>query len=143
MHASKQKRFVIVVNQRCLSRYEMEKQHAVDNEDYDLAKSLKFQIDEFRLKVLQQLRKHNLLEELEMYSKEVASSAATIHSQSRLLSSRRQTKLLPQFSKLPIYEIFLFSVLDLDWKVIPGNATTVFFQSITVRFQKQIFNIME
>ena len=114
MHASKQKRFVIVVNQRCLSRYEMEKQHAVDNEDYDLAKSLKFQIDEFRLKVLQQLRKHNLLEELEMYSKDVASSAATIHSQSRLLSSRRQTKLLPQFSKLPIYEIFLFSVLDLD-----------------------------
>lgn len=42
-------------------RYELEKRRAVEHEDYDLAKSKKAQMEEYRLKVYQQLRKHNLL----------------------------------------------------------------------------------
>lgn len=41
----------------------MDKRRAIENEDYDLAKSKKLQMDEYRLKVYQQLQKHKLLED--------------------------------------------------------------------------------
>uniref|UniRef100_H2Z822 Centrosomal protein of 104 kDa n=1 Tax=Ciona savignyi TaxID=51511 RepID=H2Z822_CIOSA len=46
-----------------LARYELDKRRAVEHEDYDLAKSKKSQMDEYRLKVYQQLQKYNLLED--------------------------------------------------------------------------------
>ncbi|CAK8671857.1 centrosomal protein of 104 kDa-like isoform X2 [Clavelina lepadiformis] len=46
-----------------LARYELDKRRAIEHEDYDLAKSKKAQMDEYRLKVYQQLQKHNLLED--------------------------------------------------------------------------------
>nr|CAB3229838.1 centrosomal protein of 104 kDa [Phallusia mammillata] len=46
-----------------LARYELDKRRAVENEDYDLAKSKKAQMEEYRLKVYQQLQKHDLLED--------------------------------------------------------------------------------
>ncbi|NWI91624.1 CE104 protein, partial [Pitta sordida] len=45
-----------------LGRYEVEKRYAVEKEDYDLAKKKKEQMDEYRLKVYQQLELHNLLD---------------------------------------------------------------------------------
>ncbi|KAF7237592.1 hypothetical protein EYD10_15726 [Varanus komodoensis] len=45
-----------------LGRYEVEKRCAVEREDYDLAKQKKQQMEEYRLKVYQQLELHNLLE---------------------------------------------------------------------------------
>ncbi|XP_015192656.2 centrosomal protein of 104 kDa isoform X3 [Lepisosteus oculatus] len=45
-----------------LGRYEVEKRCAIDKEDYDLAKQKKQQMDEYRLKVYQQLEIHNLLD---------------------------------------------------------------------------------
>ena len=43
------------------NRYELDKRRAIENEDYDLAKSKKLQMDEYRLRVYQQLQRHNLL----------------------------------------------------------------------------------
>ena len=40
----------------------MEKRKAVENEDYDLAKVKKDQMEEYRMKIYQQLQKYNLLE---------------------------------------------------------------------------------
>lgn len=45
-----------------LGRYEVEKRYAVEKEDYDLAKKKKEQMDEYRLKVYQQLELHDLLD---------------------------------------------------------------------------------
>lgn len=45
-----------------LGRYEVEKRCAVEREDYDLAKQKKQQMEEYRLKVYQQLELHNLLD---------------------------------------------------------------------------------
>ncbi|NXP66080.1 CE104 protein, partial [Chloropsis cyanopogon] len=45
-----------------LGRYEVEKRCAVEKEDYDLAKKKKEQMDEYRLKVYQQLELHDLLD---------------------------------------------------------------------------------
>ncbi|NXE53096.1 CE104 protein, partial [Casuarius casuarius] len=45
-----------------LGRYEVEKRYAVEKEDYDLAKKKKQQMEEYRLKVYQQLELHNLLD---------------------------------------------------------------------------------
>ncbi|XP_005057688.2 PREDICTED: centrosomal protein of 104 kDa [Ficedula albicollis] len=45
-----------------LGRYEVEKRYAVEKEDYDLAKKKKEQMDEYRLKVYQQLDLHDLLD---------------------------------------------------------------------------------
>ncbi|XP_063173495.1 centrosomal protein of 104 kDa isoform X2 [Candoia aspera] len=45
-----------------LGRYEVEKRCAVKREDYDLAKQKKQQMEEYRLKVYQQLELHNLLD---------------------------------------------------------------------------------
>nr|XP_048681405.1 centrosomal protein of 104 kDa isoform X3 [Caretta caretta]XP_048681407.1 centrosomal protein of 104 kDa isoform X3 [Caretta caretta] len=45
-----------------LGRYEVEKRCAVEKEDYDLAKQKKQQMEEYRLKVYQQLELHNLLD---------------------------------------------------------------------------------
>nr|XP_014347345.1 PREDICTED: centrosomal protein of 104 kDa [Latimeria chalumnae] len=45
-----------------LGRYEVEKRCAVEKEDYDLAKQKKQQMDDYRLKVYQQLELHNLLQ---------------------------------------------------------------------------------
>ncbi|KAM8796420.1 centrosomal protein of 104 kDa [Eudromia elegans] len=45
-----------------LGRYEVEKRYAVEKEDYDLAKKKKQQMEEYRLKVFQQLELHNLLD---------------------------------------------------------------------------------
>ncbi|XP_039610972.1 centrosomal protein of 104 kDa [Polypterus senegalus] len=45
-----------------LGRYEVEKRCAVEKEDYDLAKQKKHQMDEYRMKVYQQLKLHNLLD---------------------------------------------------------------------------------
>ncbi|NXU21217.1 CE104 protein, partial [Pardalotus punctatus] len=45
-----------------LGRYEVEKRYAVEKEDYDLAKKKKDQMDEYRLKVYQQLELHDLLD---------------------------------------------------------------------------------
>ncbi|NXD25696.1 CE104 protein, partial [Spelaeornis formosus] len=45
-----------------LGRYEVEKRYAVEKEDYDLAKQKKEQMDEYRLKVYQQLELHDLLD---------------------------------------------------------------------------------
>lgn len=45
-----------------LGRYEVEKRCAVDKEDYDLAQQKKFQMDEYRMKVYQQLELHSLLD---------------------------------------------------------------------------------
>ena len=44
-------------------RYELDKRRAVENEDYDLAKSKKAQMDDYRLKVYQQLQKYSLLQD--------------------------------------------------------------------------------
>ena len=65
----------------------MEKQHAVESEDYDLAKSLKFQIDEYRLKIYQQLQKHNLLEDLGYSAKD--GSSFLLKMQSKLITCLR------------------------------------------------------
>ncbi|XP_039259269.2 centrosomal protein of 104 kDa-like [Styela clava] len=46
-----------------LARYELDKRKAVEDEDYDLAKSKKAQMEEYRLKVYQQLRNYGLVEE--------------------------------------------------------------------------------
>uniref|UniRef100_A0A8C5U9S9 Centrosomal protein of 104 kDa n=1 Tax=Malurus cyaneus samueli TaxID=2593467 RepID=A0A8C5U9S9_9PASS len=45
-----------------LGRYEVEKRYAVEKEDYDLAKKKKEQMDEYRMKVYQQLELHDLLD---------------------------------------------------------------------------------
>ncbi|NXG18430.1 CE104 protein, partial [Grallaria varia] len=45
-----------------LGRYEVEKRYAVEKEDYDLAKKKKEQMDEYRIKVYQQLELHDLLD---------------------------------------------------------------------------------
>ncbi|XP_034280121.1 centrosomal protein of 104 kDa [Pantherophis guttatus] len=45
-----------------LGRYEVEKRCAVKREDYDLAKQKKQQMEDYRLKVYQQLELHNLLD---------------------------------------------------------------------------------
>ncbi|NXK36275.1 CE104 protein, partial [Piprites chloris] len=45
-----------------LGRYEVEKRYAVEKEDYDLAKKKKEQMDEYRLRVYQQLELHDLLD---------------------------------------------------------------------------------
>ncbi|XP_030077943.1 centrosomal protein of 104 kDa isoform X2 [Microcaecilia unicolor] len=45
-----------------LGRYEVEKRCAVEKEDYGLAKQKKEQMEEYRLKVYQQLELHNLLD---------------------------------------------------------------------------------
>ncbi|MEE6483728.1 hypothetical protein FKM82_013638 [Ascaphus truei] len=45
-----------------LGRYEVEKRCAVEKEDYDLAKQKKQQMEEYRLKVYQQLELHDLLD---------------------------------------------------------------------------------
>ncbi|NWV31672.1 CE104 protein, partial [Grantiella picta] len=45
-----------------LGRYEVEKRYAVEKEDYDLAKKKKEQMEEYRLKVYQQLELHDLLD---------------------------------------------------------------------------------
>ncbi|XP_019396765.1 PREDICTED: centrosomal protein of 104 kDa isoform X3 [Crocodylus porosus] len=45
-----------------LGRYEVEKRCAVEKEDYDLAKKKKRQMEEYRLKVYQQLELHNLMD---------------------------------------------------------------------------------
>ncbi|XP_077168779.1 centrosomal protein of 104 kDa isoform X1 [Paroedura picta] len=45
-----------------LGRYEVEKRCAVEREDYDLAKQKKQQMEEYRLRVYQQLELHNLLD---------------------------------------------------------------------------------
>nr|XP_033777719.1 centrosomal protein of 104 kDa isoform X2 [Geotrypetes seraphini] len=45
-----------------LGRYEVEKRCAVEKEDYELAKQKKEQMEEYRLKVYQQLELHNLLD---------------------------------------------------------------------------------
>ncbi|XP_070615112.1 centrosomal protein of 104 kDa isoform X2 [Erythrolamprus reginae] len=45
-----------------LGRYEVEKRCAVKREDYDLAKEKKQQMEDYRLKVYQQLELHNLLD---------------------------------------------------------------------------------
>uniref|UniRef100_A0A452IU67 Centrosomal protein of 104 kDa n=1 Tax=Gopherus agassizii TaxID=38772 RepID=A0A452IU67_9SAUR len=45
-----------------LGRYEVEKRCAVEKEDYDLAKQKKQQMEEYRLKVYQQLELHSLLD---------------------------------------------------------------------------------
>ncbi|NWT19380.1 CE104 protein, partial [Vireo altiloquus] len=45
-----------------LGRYEVEKRYAVEKEDYDLAKKKKEQMDEYRLKVYQELELHDLLD---------------------------------------------------------------------------------
>ncbi|NXU64753.1 CE104 protein, partial [Horornis vulcanius] len=45
-----------------LGRYEVEKRYAVEKEDYDLAKKKKEQMDDYRLKVYQQLELHDLLD---------------------------------------------------------------------------------
>ncbi|NWR45758.1 CE104 protein, partial [Regulus satrapa] len=45
-----------------LGRYEVEKRYAVEKEDYDLAKKKKEQMNEYRLKVYQQLELHDLLD---------------------------------------------------------------------------------
>ncbi|XP_029434701.1 centrosomal protein of 104 kDa isoform X2 [Rhinatrema bivittatum] len=45
-----------------LGRYEVEKRCAVEKEDYSLAKQKKEQMEEYRLKVYQQLELHNLLD---------------------------------------------------------------------------------
>uniref|UniRef100_A0A8D0GX11 Centrosomal protein of 104 kDa n=1 Tax=Sphenodon punctatus TaxID=8508 RepID=A0A8D0GX11_SPHPU len=45
-----------------LGRYEVEKRCAVEKEDYDLAKQKKQQMEEYRIKVYQQLELHNLLD---------------------------------------------------------------------------------
>ncbi|XP_059572636.1 centrosomal protein of 104 kDa isoform X4 [Alligator mississippiensis] len=45
-----------------LGRYEVEKRCAVEKEDYDLAKKKKQQMEEYRLKVYQQLELHNLMD---------------------------------------------------------------------------------
>ncbi|NXM75801.1 CE104 protein, partial [Serilophus lunatus] len=50
-----------VVGER-LGQYEVEKRYAVEKEDYDLAKKKKEQMDEYRLKVYQQLELHDLLD---------------------------------------------------------------------------------
>ncbi|XP_078696734.1 centrosomal protein of 104 kDa-like isoform X3 [Branchiostoma floridae x Branchiostoma belcheri] len=63
-HAKKLKQAVVdlqKVGER-LGKYEVEKRRAVENEDYDLAKMKKVQMEEYRLKVYQQLELHNLLD---------------------------------------------------------------------------------
>ncbi|XP_041061791.1 centrosomal protein of 104 kDa isoform X4 [Carcharodon carcharias] len=45
-----------------LGRYEVEKRCAIEKEDYDLAKQKKQQMDDYRMKVYQQLELHNLLD---------------------------------------------------------------------------------
>ncbi|XP_035237128.1 centrosomal protein of 104 kDa isoform X1 [Anguilla anguilla] len=45
-----------------LGRYEVEKRSAIEKEDYDTAKQKKDQMEEYRLKVYQQLEVHNLLD---------------------------------------------------------------------------------
>ncbi|NXS83738.1 CE104 protein, partial [Erpornis zantholeuca] len=64
-HAKKLKQAIAdlqkVVGER-LGRYEVEKRYAVEKEDYDLAKKKKEQMDEYRLKVYQQLELHDLLD---------------------------------------------------------------------------------
>lgn len=45
-----------------LGRYEVEKRCAIEKEDYDTAKQKKEQMEEYRLKVYQQLEVHNLLD---------------------------------------------------------------------------------
>ncbi|KAI1892582.1 hypothetical protein AGOR_G00135060 [Albula goreensis] len=45
-----------------LGRYEVEKRCAIEKEDYDTAKKKKEQMEEYRLKVYQQLEVHNLLD---------------------------------------------------------------------------------
>ena len=45
-----------------LSRYEVEKRRAVEEEDYDMAALKKIQMDEHRLSVYQGLRVHDLLD---------------------------------------------------------------------------------
>ncbi|NWU93815.1 CE104 protein, partial [Upupa epops] len=45
-----------------LGRYEVEKRCAVEKEDYDLAKQKKQQMEDYRLKVYQQLQLHDLLD---------------------------------------------------------------------------------
>ncbi|XP_028922177.1 centrosomal protein of 104 kDa isoform X8 [Ornithorhynchus anatinus] len=45
-----------------LGRYEVEKRCAVEKEDYDLAKEKKRQMEQYRMKVYQQLELHNLMD---------------------------------------------------------------------------------
>ncbi|XP_038602044.1 centrosomal protein of 104 kDa isoform X2 [Tachyglossus aculeatus] len=45
-----------------LGRYEVEKRCAVEKEDYDLAKEKKQQMEQYRMKVYQQLELHNLMD---------------------------------------------------------------------------------
>ncbi|NXC98870.1 CE104 protein, partial [Certhia familiaris] len=52
-----------------LGRYEVEKRYAVEKEDYDLAKKKKEQMDEYRLKVYQQLELHDLLDAQLLFQK--------------------------------------------------------------------------
>lgn len=49
-----------------LGRYEVEKRCAVEQEDYDLAEKKKQQMEEYRQRVYQELRLHNLLQEEEV-----------------------------------------------------------------------------
>ena len=63
----------------------MEKQHAVESEDFNLAKSLKFQIDELRLKISQHLQKHNLFDEFGHLTKEETLQSKKVWFQRQLL----------------------------------------------------------
>ncbi|XP_067328917.1 centrosomal protein of 104 kDa isoform X1 [Anolis sagrei] len=79
-----------------LGRYEVEKRCAVEREDYDLAKQKKQQMEEYRLKVYQQLELHNLLDPdlmvrrpLDLSLDRLAYPAMSPHHKKPLLSPRR------------------------------------------------------
>ncbi|XP_042336407.1 centrosomal protein of 104 kDa [Sceloporus undulatus] len=79
-----------------LGRYEVEKRCAVEREDYDLAKQKKQQMEEYRLKVYQQLELHNLLDPDLMVRRPpdlpldpLAYPATSPHQKKPLLSPRR------------------------------------------------------
>ncbi|NWZ68015.1 CE104 protein, partial [Acrocephalus arundinaceus] len=79
-----------------LGRYEVEKRYAVEKEDYDLAKKKKEQMDEYRLKVYQQLELHDLLDAQLLTRKPLELPLGAVSSIENPLSSRPEPADPPQ-----------------------------------------------
>ncbi|NXN98626.1 CE104 protein, partial [Rhinopomastus cyanomelas] len=95
-----------------LGRYEVEKRCAVEKEDYNLAKQKKQQMDDYRLKVYQQLQLHNLLDtELVIQKSEVPLESVVSADVLRPTKASKPPKAGPEKARL-----FL--------KEEPGNAET-------------------